>query len=402
MIYVALLALYFVYHIVIINHVAYVVDCKNKLKNFIAITGVINAFIFTAIYILKPTGTDIGLIVTFVAVYLIECTILTGRNIRIMLFGILSYTINLFSRRILTQVVFALIFDITMAECYANSDIYFWISAIPLLLSAPHIYVTMKFLKREYLDMIFTDKKNLMFTIYIMGTVTLFLAFSLALININEAHTNYIWMYLFVGLTAAVSYYLANMYAYTFSKLKLHVIKYEEISQNVKKETERIETLSEQAQVDDFTGVKTRSVAIETIENYIERKRAFYTIFIDMDGLKIVNDKYGHAEGDVYILSVSNIIKEIYGTETISRMGGDEFLIVGDTGDEFIATSKTMQVYQRVKEIKYSYNKEYDTSVSYGIVYTYSHNSKTAKQIIDEADKKMYEFKKSKKRERKK
>ncbi len=392
---------YIVYHATTMRQTEYVSGAKYKLIPYVLTSSIINMVVFCVVYMLYPYENDLGLFIAYVLLYFIEISYLSKRNFIMMLFGVLSFTINIFARRILVQAILALSFGISMGDVYNDLMLYFWVNVIPLLIAAPHIYYVQNKLKREDLDMIFTDKKNLLFSVNLMGSVCIFIIVVLSLINEFGDDPRYAVMYLLIGITTVISYYLANICAKVFSKLKLHVVKYEEISKNVMEETDKIENLEEQVLTDAFTGVNIREVAINKVEEYIALKKKFFVVFIDMDGLKSVNDEYGHAEGDIYILSVSNIIKDVFANDVISRLGGDEFLIVGNATDSFIAVNKTLQVYDRVMNIKTVHNKEYNTSISYGIVEVGQVNTRRAKDIIDEADKKMYEYKKSKKRDRK-
>ena len=56
-----------------------------------------------------------------------------------------------------------------------------------------------------------------------------------------------------------------------------------------------------------------------------------YVLYVDIDGLKKVNDELGHAEGDDLIRSVANQLRQLYGAREIIRMGGDEFIVIFDT-----------------------------------------------------------------------
>lgn len=65
----------------------------------------------------------------------------------------------------------------------------------------------------------------------------------------------------------------------------------------------------------------------EELESVAEGQNYAY-IAIDLDNFKQVNDVYGHWVGDRVIMSVSNILREVYGNQvSIGRMGGDEFAV---------------------------------------------------------------------------
>lgn len=122
--------------------------------------------------------------------------------------------------------------------------------------------------------------------------------------------------------------------------------------------------------------------------------------YTDINGLKEVNDNFGHDSGDELILTVVNGMKStIRESDYIVRMGGDEFLIV------FIGSNKEAaeKIWKRILEGYERINKEedrhYQVSVSHGIV-EYEHRKYGhLDEIIKIADDIMYEEKRIKKQE---
>jgi diguanylate cyclase (GGDEF)-like protein len=87
------------------------------------------------------------------------------------------------------------------------------------------------------------------------------------------------------------------------------------------------------ASTDSLTGTVNRRTALLILEKHIGqslRSGAPLSLCLaDLDGLKIVNDAYGHAAGDEYICRASAALVEgVRGSDTVSRIGGDEFLII--------------------------------------------------------------------------
>jgi diguanylate cyclase (GGDEF)-like protein len=93
----------------------------------------------------------------------------------------------------------------------------------------------------------------------------------------------------------------------------------------------RLETI---ANTDGLTGVASRSFFDSAYESAIKNTRQFQDIhfsmlIIDINGLKQVNDKYGHVKGDEMIKSVAAFLKsQCRTTDILSRIGGDEFAIL--------------------------------------------------------------------------
>lgn len=85
------------------------------------------------------------------------------------------------------------------------------------------------------------------------------------------------------------------------------------------------------AYLDGLTGVYTRALGLLTLQHEIDRAHRsgepLVLAFIDVDALKAVNDRDGHAAGDTLLWSVATVIKsKVRSYDPIVRMGGDEFL----------------------------------------------------------------------------
>jgi diguanylate cyclase (GGDEF)-like protein len=113
-------------------------------------------------------------------------------------------------------------------------------------------------------------------------------------------------------------------------------------------------------------------------------------IFIDIDGFKLINDVWGHKEGDNAIITFSKIIsKGIRKNDLVARIGGDEFLIAAVVNKEdeadFIVDkiNKELLLYNNL-------DNRYKLSMSYGISITPPNVRIDKEEIIKDADEKMY------------
>lgn len=157
------------------------------------------------------------------------------------------------------------------------------------------------------------------------------------------------------------------------------------------------------SEIDPLTKSYNRRAGIEKINGLLpfDEKRYFVVslCFIDINGLKSVNDTLGHTSGDELIVSVVKIIKEtIREQDFIIRLGGDEFLIVFNG----IGTELAEKIWERIlagyEKINSEESRPYVISVSHGIV-DYDNMKKTkVDDLINEADEKMYSEKEEIKR----
>ena len=99
-------------------------------------------------------------------------------------------------------------------------------------------------------------------------------------------------------------------------------------------ERKRIEReLSQLAKFDPLTGLPNRLLFRDRLAQAVQRTdrrdHVVALIFIDLDGFKAVNDRYGHAMGDRLLVAVAERLRRVVRcTDTVARLGGDEFTII--------------------------------------------------------------------------
>ncbi len=124
-------------------------------------------------------------------------------------------------------------------------------------------------------------------------------------------------------------------------------------------------------------------------------------MFIDMDGLKIINDEYSHKEGDFALKTLASILKSCCTNgEICARFGGDEFLIFSENFDHDMAKILAEKINKKIEEVNKGINKPYEISASVGCYVTEAREEFPLFNMITKADQKMYEEKKRKKTSR--
>lgn len=147
------------------------------------------------------------------------------------------------------------------------------------------------------------------------------------------------------------------------------------------KEKTKLKNLS---YVDSLTYAQNRNHFNEYIEqNRNKELHSLGVIYLDLNGLKEINDKMGHIAGDTLIISASYALQEIF-LDNSYRVGGDEFVVIEQDVSELLFFDQYAKLLKRMKEL--------EISVATGCVWkeTCSNLSET----LQEADQKMYEDKK--------
>lgn len=93
----------------------------------------------------------------------------------------------------------------------------------------------------------------------------------------------------------------------------------------------RAEILTTITKTDALTQLKNREALNEDVQEKIDNNSPFGLVFIDLDDFKAVNDSYGHAAGDAYLIAFSRKVAEyLRGSDVLYRLHGDEFIIFTD------------------------------------------------------------------------
>ncbi len=121
-------------------------------------------------------------------------------------------------------------------------------------------------------------------------------------------------------------------------------------------------------------------------------------LFIDLDGLKKVNDCYGHECGDKFIKAIASILKrqKKHG-EAIMRFGGDEFVILAQGLNDENVKDYCTNIHQEVENYNKLHNLPCRVSVSIGYSISVPKEGSKLEEAIEIADERMYKIKKEKK-----
>jgi diguanylate cyclase (GGDEF)-like protein len=146
---------------------------------------------------------------------------------------------------------------------------------------------------------------------------------------------------------------------------------------------------------DDLTGCYNRRHGMYTLREWFARSKRYGTpfsmIFFDLNGLKTINDKYGHQAGDLLLRSVVNSCKKLLReSDILFRMGGDEFMVLCPDTDKRGAFICAERMQESVKNVTIV---DQTVSFAYGIAHS-SEDYKDMDEMMHSADTSMYECKK--------
>ncbi len=152
-------------------------------------------------------------------------------------------------------------------------------------------------------------------------------------------------------------------------------------------------SLTEAAYTDELTGLNNRAYCDMHLSNSSQKDWHGSLIFLDLDGLKQINDNIGHEAGDKYILSFAHILRDNLDEDIhVCRMGGDEFLVILEGYDSTSCQSVCDRISAATEEFN-SANREMPVFYSEGHASSDSEGTTDPVELFRLADQRMYVMK---------
>lgn len=163
---------------------------------------------------------------------------------------------------------------------------------------------------------------------------------------------------------------------------------------DISREKQHLYHLENAAYHDKLTQVYNRHYGMDILGNWLENRKTFSLCYVDMDHLKRVNDQFGHAVGDRYILAVTAALQNFSPEAVLCRLGGDEFMmLIEGWGEREICERMEILRKRLINDHSDTIHSSYLCNYSYGVVEVNSGNTMSAGDILSLADEKMYTYK---------
>jgi len=158
------------------------------------------------------------------------------------------------------------------------------------------------------------------------------------------------------------------------------------------------EQLSSLSLTDELTGLFNRrgflKLASQQLNVIKQMGKNALLIYGDVDGLKAINDKYGHGEGDCVIKSAADVLRKVFRSmDIIARLGGDEFTVFASNTNEKQITYFQSRLSEILEEANSDSGKPYKISMSLGCAECLSSSDSTLDDYLRMADAMLYDQK---------
>lgn len=152
---------------------------------------------------------------------------------------------------------------------------------------------------------------------------------------------------------------------------------------------------------DSLTKLANRSLLKDRLSQAMARVRRdddlLAVIYLDLDGFKAINDQLGHAEGDKLLVTIASKLKEVLReTDTVARIGGDEFVILLTKLKHQKDSQPTLDRILKACLMHFKKDRSVlEITASLGVSYFSKNNPISQDSLFQQADSAMYEAKKS-------
>lgn len=156
------------------------------------------------------------------------------------------------------------------------------------------------------------------------------------------------------------------------------------------------------SQTDELTGLHNPraffSLAEQHLKTALRDGKTFAIVYADMDGLKQINDNYGHQVGSQALKAVADILRNSFrSADLVARLGGDEFgILVADISAEDVRIPLA-HLQEHLRRYNAAGLHDYELSLSVGVCCFDSDNDSSLEDLVSKADHAMYEDKKKRK-----
>jgi diguanylate cyclase (GGDEF)-like protein/PAS domain S-box-containing protein len=154
--------------------------------------------------------------------------------------------------------------------------------------------------------------------------------------------------------------------------------------------------------VDELTGLYNRrgflAFSEQHLTSILRTNKSLMVVYADLDGLKQINDSFGHMEGDRALRKTAQLLTETFrSSDVLGRLGGDEFTVFAAVESDGGVDSALERLNRKFAAFNATSTTPYKLSVSVGLAIMNPDEAETVEQLMARADKAMYENKRKRK-----
>lgn len=318
---------------------------------------------------------------------------------RIALFLSLSGVISSLSVNISCRCVVAVIINKPLSAFDNNVNSVGNLKFVPVMLAFLLGGLILHLMSRpRVLAWLFTlvaHPEHIAFQLELMGVLLVYLSLNLLLYQSEGNNTTLKLWGLKSCIFSIMGVGLGLRYSLNMCRLSEYRAKNRAIQRELAQSEQREALLRTVAYRDALTGAYNWQYTLEQLQALVAQHARFTLCFLDLDGLKEVNDRWGHAEGDRYLTAVAGELARACreDNDILARYGGDEFVLLMRDVSAQTMMERLRQANLHLNSLGGGQAYPFPMSVSYGVVEAGGADS--AEALLSAADKAMYRMKRA-------
>ena len=154
--------------------------------------------------------------------------------------------------------------------------------------------------------------------------------------------------------------------------------------------------------VDELTGLYNRrgflTLATQQLKLCDRTMHPALVVFVDLDGMKRINDDLGHDFGDQALIETANVLRQCFRySDVIARLGGDEFVALAIDAPQQMSSTIQQRLYDKLAELNAKSGRRFELQFSIGIAPYDPSRAEMIEEVLARADSMMYEQKRARK-----
>ncbi len=353
----------FIYQLQIFSYALRILANPQKNKVLIAILAIINTSIVVIYFNIQ---VPLYLFYLLICIVLgIEFRIVSGASFLQSFCGANIFSIHIATVHIPIVVLCSYILKRPPIDITVLNDATRAITCLILCILIVALWLVNKVLGVESIQQVTSAPKYSILLLVATFTYVFFNSLITAFLVVNEQHDIQLLLAISMAMFTLLSFYFVFIYS-------IHIVDisfYKRQSDFALREQEKMaqikDELSKKLIRDDLTGVYNRKYIMNLLQQLIDDTNSLFSVlFVDINALKYINDTLGHDVGDQLILKITKAITDsVRAEDFISRIGGDEFLVVLQDS----AFRDTEQVINRIKSSIAAQNEKEDYLISASI-----------------------------------
>jgi diguanylate cyclase (GGDEF)-like protein len=161
-----------------------------------------------------------------------------------------------------------------------------------------------------------------------------------------------------------------------------------------------LEEVNASSLVDELTGLYNRrgllAAAAVLYKTVVRQRKGVTLAFIDLDGMKAINDSFGHEAGDQALVDTARVMRETFrNSDVLARLGGDEFAVLAAGGSGDCGPQLEARLREQVRIHNATAGRPFTLSLSVGYAHSEPSQPCSFQELLARADSRMYERKRT-------